>query len=165
MASSNGATSNGTSSSHPSIIPLWLNGKEVTDTATTFDVVSPVTNKVLYKSASASVADANEAVRLASEAFPAWSRTKPSARRDIFLRAAAAFEERKEELWQYIHEETGAQRQFFEFIVGASAEILRDMAGRIAGAVVGSVPELGEEGSSAIVYKQPYGVILGIAPW
>lgn len=31
--------------------------------------------------------------------------------------------------------------------------------------VQGSIPASGDEGRAALVLKEPYGVILGIAPW
>ena len=49
-------TSNGASKgrfSESSTVPLWLDGKEVT-TGTTFDVISPVSNRKLYSCAGAS---------------------------------------------------------------------------------------------------------------
>lgn len=55
----------------------------------------------------------------------------------------------------------GASRHF---VVPLSIRMLRDIAARISG-VCGSVPVLEGEGQSAIVYKEPMGVILGIVPW
>lgn len=146
-----------------STIPLWLHGKEVT-ASKTFDVTSPVTNSVLYKSSAASETDAEAAIASCAKAFPAWSKTKPQVRREIFLRAADGFAARKEEAWKYLREETGAERPLFEFIHNASVEYCKDMAGLLT-AIRGTVPTLSKEGSSAIVIKEPYGVVVGIAPW
>lgn len=41
---------------------------------------------------------------------------------------------------------------------------LRLFAGRIS-SIEGTVPTVAQEGQSAVVVKEPYGVILGIAPW
>jgi acyl-CoA reductase-like NAD-dependent aldehyde dehydrogenase len=68
-------------------VPSWINGVEETGPST-FDVISPYTNTTCWTSASASPADALRAVDAASAAFPSWSATKPTARRDILLRAA-----------------------------------------------------------------------------
>ena len=46
------------------IIPLWLDGEEI-KTNITYDVVSPITGGVLYKSSSVSVEDAERAIELA----------------------------------------------------------------------------------------------------
>lgn len=61
-------------------------------------------------------------------------------------------------------EETGASDYWAGFNVRLSIDMLKDVAGRIS-SIKGEAPILGEEGTSAIVYKEPYGVILGIAPW
>lgn len=97
-------------------------------------------------------------------AFPTWSVTKPSERRDIFLRAADIFAKLKEELSGYIREEIGASKEYQEFIIGLAIEGLRDTAGRIAGAITGQVPVSIHPDTSALVLKRPYGVIFGIAP-
>ena len=145
-------------------VPLQINGEEV-QTENTFDVVNPATGKVLWKSASASKGEAIKAVEAAQAAFPAWSRMKPSKRRDIFLKAADMLQSRAEELGHYMVEETAAD-QFYAsgFNVPNSVEMLKDVAGRIA-TIMAQVPIIAEEGKSAIVYKEPYGVVLGIAPW
>ena len=43
-------------------------------------------------------------------------------------------------------------------------DILKDVAGRIS-SLSGSMPATNQEGVSALVYKEPFGVILAIAPW
>lgn len=68
-------------------VPLWRGGEQVT-TSKTFEVVSPLNGKPLYKSSAASVEDANAAVAAAEAALPAWSKTGPSARRDLLLKVA-----------------------------------------------------------------------------
>ncbi|RYP14074.1 hypothetical protein DL765_006608 [Monosporascus sp. GIB2] len=145
-------------------VPLIINGKEVV-TKGTFPVVSPLTCKEIWSCSSASKQDVSDAVGAAEAAFPAWSKTKPSQRRDLFLRAADIVLRRKEELGSYMHHEIGADKDYQEFILGLAVEGLRDTAGRIAGAVQGQVPESIHDGMKAIIYKKPYGVVLGIAPW
>jgi acyl-CoA reductase-like NAD-dependent aldehyde dehydrogenase len=49
-------------------------------------------------------------------------------------------------------------------IVGLGISMMRDIACRISD-VCGSVPKLGVDGQSAMVWKEPYGVILGVVPW
>ena len=161
----NGA-SNGHSESKwttSSTIPLWLDGKEVT-TSDTFDVISPVTHEKLYSCASAKESDAEAAIASCEKAFKTWSQTKPAYKRDIFLKAAEIFESRRDECWKYMREETGSEPPMFQFIYNAAIDACKDIAGLIS-TVRGIVPTVAEEGSSAIVYKEPYGVVLGIAPW
>jgi acyl-CoA reductase-like NAD-dependent aldehyde dehydrogenase len=158
---SNGASS---TSAPPSVIPLIINGQEEV-TQTTFDVISPYTNKPCWATASATPQDAIRAVDAAETAFPAWSQTKPTVRRDILLKAADILESRLVQNAEYMRTEMGADvgaSQFF--VVPLSIRMLRDIAGRIT-SICGSVPVVEEEGQSAIIYREPMGVILGIVPW
>lgn len=145
-------------------IPLIINGKDV-ETASTFQVISPLTGKEVWSMSCAGIEHVQEAIQNAHGAFTEWSQTKASHRRDLFLRAADVLERRKGELGSYMHQEIGANKDYQDFIVGLSVDGLRDTAGRIAGAVQGSAPESNHPGMKAVVYKKPYGVNLGIAPW
>lgn len=145
------------------VIPLQINGEEV-KTSTTYKVVNPTTKKVAWESSSASRADAIKAADAAQVAFPAWSKTKCSTRRDIFLKAADIMIRRADELSTYIKAETAADESFTHFNIYVGAEQLRDVGGRIA-TVAGHVPAYDHEDRSAMILKEPYGVVLGIAPW
>ncbi|KAB8219150.1 aldehyde dehydrogenase domain-containing protein [Aspergillus novoparasiticus] len=152
------------SSPPPSVIPLIINGKEEVPEST-FDVISPYTNQRCWATASASPQDAIRAVEAAEAAFPAWSQTKPTVRRDILLKAADILESRLVQNAEYMRTEMGADVGASQyFIVPLGIRMLRDIAGRIT-SICGSVPVVEEEGQSAIVYKEPMGVILGIVPW
>ncbi|OCL07377.1 aldehyde dehydrogenase [Glonium stellatum] len=157
-------STNGSNSAASYTVPLLINGKEVT-TSTTFPVVSPSSHETIWHSSSASVDDANAAVAAASAAFPAWSKTKPSVRRNILLKAAEILESRADECAGYMMQETGAEAMFAGgFNIPLTVEMLRDVAGRISG-IMGSIPVCASEGTSALVLKEPFGVVLGIAPW
>lgn len=145
-------------------IPLYLDGKQV-HTSSTLDVISPLTGQVLHTAAAASESDALAAVAAAHRALPAWAATKPAARRDIFLLAAAEFEKRREELWQFCKNETGSTEPYFAFDFGDMLESLKSCAGLIHSAHQASMPVLGEEGRSAMILQEPYGVVLAVAPW
>jgi acyl-CoA reductase-like NAD-dependent aldehyde dehydrogenase len=144
-------------------IPLLINGEEKTS-ASTFPVESPVSHKTIWSCSSASAADADAALAAASAAFPAWSKIKPAARRTIFMKAADLLEQRSEELRAHMNEETGSVDPFADFNIVTVAENIRDVAGRCS-AIMGSIPTAQEEGTGALILKEPYGVILGIAPW
>ena len=146
------------------VVPLLINGKEVIN-ETTFDVVSPVSGKTIWKGSAVSKQQAIEAVEAAQAAFPAWSKTKPSFRRDILIKASDVLKKRGEEVCEYMDIETGAfESASTYFNLPSSIEQLRDVAGRIS-TVTGSIPVSGQDGRSALMYKEPYGVVFGIAPW
>ena len=156
--------SSGSSGSVDHVVPLIINGKEITN-ETTFDVVSPVTGKMVWKGSSVSKSQAIDAVEAAQAAFPAWSKTKPSKRRDILIRASDILKSRSDELSEYMDIETGStEAMSTNFNLPSSIEQLRDVGGRIV-TVTGSIPVCRDDGKSALMYKEPYGVVFGIAPW
>ncbi|KAK5048711.1 hypothetical protein LTR84_005803 [Exophiala bonariae] len=145
-----------------STIPLWLDGKEITSNST-FEVTSPVTHEVLYSASSASEEDVHKAVDSAQRAFNTWSLTKPRERRDIFLKAAKEFERRRPELKTYIYNETGEASAFFEFEYTGAIETCISIAGLIQVASESAAPTVND--GSAILLKEPWGVVLAISPW
>lgn len=145
-------------------VPLIINGKEEFPSAT-FDVISPYTNQPCWTAVAATPQDANRAVEAADAAFPTWSQTKPTVRRDILLKAADLLEQRLEQNAEYMRTEMGADvGASAGFVVPLAVRMLRDIAGRIT-SICGSVPVVEGEGQSAIVFKEAMGVILGIVPW
>ncbi|KAJ5093410.1 hypothetical protein N7456_009271 [Penicillium angulare] len=144
-------------------VPLIIDNKDVL-TSDTFDVNNPGKGLVEHKSSAAVVEHATLAIESAEKAFPAWSSTKPAMRRDILLKTADIFLARKDEFVGYMCEETGALAEFAEFILMLGVNLLKDVAGKVSG-IEATSPALLQEGTGALVYKQPYGVVLGIAPW
>ncbi|KAF7352467.1 Clathrin assembly protein [Mycena venus] len=63
-----------------------------------------------------------------------------------------------------MQQETGSTEMFANVNLAATAEHLRDTAGKCS-SIAGSIPICQDEGTSALVLKEPYGVVLGIAPW
>ncbi|EED14750.1 aldehyde dehydrogenase, putative [Talaromyces stipitatus ATCC 10500] len=145
------------------VIPLLLDGKEI-NTDVTYDVVSPTTGKTIYKSSSASVEDAKRAVESAQTAFETWSQVKPNDRRDILLRVGDILIRDKEILRKIVNQETGEVDSMFDFEFGLAIQACKSVAGLIS-AVRGSVPTVCDEGKSAMVLREPFGVVLSIAPW
>lgn len=148
------------------IVPLLINNESIIG-STTFEVRDPVTNKVLHHCAGASpTEDVERATTTAAAAFrSSWARTLPYQRRDILMKAADIMASRKEELIDYQNAETGADRIFVGHTLSLGVEMLRDFAGRVSSMQAGVVPQVTQLGEGAMILKQPYGVILGIAPW
>lgn len=144
-------------------VPLWRGGEQVT-TSKTFEIVSPLTGKPLYNASAASVEDANAAITSAEAAFPAWSKFKPSARRDLLLKAADELVARKDDLWHLCNTEVASTEPYFAFDFSDALEALKSTAGLIS-TVQGSMPAMLDEDRSAIVVKEPFGVVVAIAPW
>lgn len=143
--------------------PLLISNKPH-PTTTTFPVYSPATGALLHHFSSASLSDTESAISAAQSAYPAWKALPPQKKRDIFLRAADILASRAAELKETMVQETGAAPAWADFNTGLASEILRDVAGRIA-SIQGTIPQTAHEGVSALIYKEPYGVCLAIAPW
>ncbi|KAJ5124889.1 Aldehyde dehydrogenase N-terminal [Penicillium bovifimosum] len=140
-------------------VPLLINGHEEI-TPKTFPVISPYTNKPIWNSSAATPEDAIRAVEAADAAFPAWSQTKPTVRRDILLKAADLLEERLGDNADYMRQEMGADvGASAGFVVPLAVRMLRDVASRIT-SICGSVPVVETEGQSAIVFKEAMGTLL-----
>ncbi|KAF4982002.1 hypothetical protein FDECE_17590 [Fusarium decemcellulare] len=144
-------------------VPFLINGKDY-PSEQAFDVVSPVTGKVLHRYQSAGVKDADAAVDAAAEAFKTWRKSTPYQRRDVFLKAAEIMNRRRDELRKYAMEETGSDAAWTDFDINTSINHIKEVAGRIS-TIQGTVPTVADPGSSAIILREPYGVVLAIAPW
>ena len=148
---------------HPSVIPLLI-GNESIVTDTKFDIVSPLTQKFCHESSSTSIEDANSAAAAAQAAFPQWSKLKPNIRRGYLWKAADIMDSVQDELVRYQQEETGAAPPGALLTVKLAGDLLRE-AGAMINFVEGTIPSVAHDGQAAAVFKEPYGVILGIAPW
>ncbi|KUM59475.1 hypothetical protein ACN42_g7657 [Penicillium freii] len=145
-------------------VPLLINGHEEI-TPKTFPVISPYTNTTIWTASAATPQDAIRAVEAADAAFPSWSQTKPTVRRDILFKAADILEARLDTNAEYMRQEMGADvGASAGFVVPLAVRMLREVASRIT-SICGSVPVVETEGQSAIVFKEAMGVILGIVPW
>lgn len=144
-------------------VPLVIGGKDIT-TADVFDVVGPSDGKVVHQSSDATAEHAVAAVEAAQAAFADWSQKTPSARRDIFLKAAAVMKEREAELGAYLELETGGTKDWAAFNTHLGRECLLGCAG-IVSSIKGSIATLEDADYGGLVVKEPYGVIFAMAPW
>lgn len=130
----------------------------------TFTRLNPITGEVATRAAAASVEDARAAADAAAAAFPRWSAIGPGERRAKLNNAADLLEEHAAQFARILTSETGATAGWGHFNVHLAAGMLREAASmttQISGEVVPSdVP-----GSLAMAFRQPVGVVLGIAPW
>lgn len=146
------------------IVPLLINGKEDPGSGT-FDVVSSKTGNVCWKAGSSSPADAVRAVEAAQKAFPSWSKTKPAEKQRILFKAADLLTNRIPEYGAIMETEMGGDTGPVQhWVIPTAVNFLRDIASHIP-LVTGSVPSCGNPGTSAMIWKEPYGVIFGISPW
>ncbi|EGU89089.1 hypothetical protein FOPG_00046 [Fusarium oxysporum f. sp. conglutinans race 2 54008] len=144
-------------------VPFLINGSDHTSERAV-DVVSPASGEVVHRYHSADVKDANAAVEAAAEAFKSWRKTRPSERRDLFLKAAEIMEKRRHELRKYSMSETGSDATWADFDISTGISHLKEVAGRI-GTLEGAIPTVSDPNTTALVLREPYGVVVAIAPW
>ncbi|KAG0637925.1 aldehyde dehydrogenase domain-containing protein [Tuber brumale] len=144
-------------------VPLLVNNEEITSPKT-FEVKNPLDDSTLWRSSAATIQDAEATVRYASSAFTSWSITKLVKRRELIYKLVDVLEMRKQELMDIMADEIAALGGWVDLNVDLSVGLARDVAGRVV-SIVGTIPESVEEGRTALVQKEPYGVVLAIAPW
>lgn len=144
-------------------VPLWINGQAV-KSANTFTVRSAQKQQDVGLAYSADVKIAREAVDVAKEAFESWKLTSATHRRDLIFRVAALYRQRMEELVQVQMEETSCQESWARMNVGHAAGIIEEIASRVT-SVSGEIPQVASHKSMALVFKEPIGPVLVIAPY
>lgn len=144
-------------------VPFFIGGKDVVSSET-FGVTNSATGEVVHQCSSATEADAKAAVDAAAQALPAWRAMVPTARRDIFLKAAEIMERRSEELANTMVEELGVAKSWAGFNLTVARSLILDVAGRLV-TIEGSIPTPQDPNTGALVLKEPFGVVLAIAPW
>jgi acyl-CoA reductase-like NAD-dependent aldehyde dehydrogenase len=146
-------------------MPMLINNKDTGAAgAKSYTRANPMNGAPATRAAAASVADANRAADAAAAAFPAWAALGPSARRTTLLKAADILGSRTEEAAARMLNETGSTAPWAGFNVMLGSNILREAASMTT-LVSGEVIPSDKPGCFAFSYRQPVGVVLGIAPW
>ena len=130
----------------------------------TFERRNPISGEVVTVAAAATDADAAAAVDAAAGALPAWSALGPNARRALLLKAADLLQARTPDFIARVAAETGGTAGWAGFNVFLAAGMLREAAS-LTTHVTGQVIPSDTPGSYAFSFRQPAGVVLGIAPW
>ncbi len=130
----------------------------------TFIRKSPITGMAVTKAASAKSEDVDRAVQSASTAFSSWSTTGPSEKRAILNRCAEELESRIEEFVQIGIAETGSTPFWYRNNVKVAANTLREAASMTT-QIKGEIIPANKKGSMSLGYRQPVGVLVGMAPW
>jgi acyl-CoA reductase-like NAD-dependent aldehyde dehydrogenase/ABC-type branched-subunit amino acid transport system ATPase component len=146
-------------------VDLMINNADVKAAGNaTFDRLDPMTGEIAARAAASSTDDAVRAADAAAAAFPAWSEMAPAARRALLNKAADLIEAAGGKFAPVMGAETGSTAMWAGFNCMLAAGMVREAAAmttQISGEIIPSnVP-----GSLAMGYRQPVGVVAGIAPW
>lgn len=137
------------------MIPLIINNTDTLDPSSTNQTPT-------YQGATPS--HTLDAISSAAAAFPSWSCTAPSHRRDLLRAVARLLHERGDELTATMQAEMHAPEVWARANVQFGIGLLEETAGLISDAMMGGIP-VSQGESYAMVLKQPMGVVLGFAPW
>ncbi|KIW94815.1 uncharacterized protein Z519_04793 [Cladophialophora bantiana CBS 173.52] len=140
-------------------VPLWIDNKPV-QSKTTFSVTNSTSQKEVWTASAADVEISREAVDSASSAFQLWAHTHPTERRRIFFKAAELFRSRRDEIVETMVQETSCSSEWASGInMRMGVEFLEELASLATTCSMGWLPTTETES------LEPYGVVLGIAPW
>lgn len=124
--------------------PFFINNVEVTSPKT-FPVNNPADNSLLWNASAASLDDVDKVTKAAVAAFPAWSRTKYTKRRELIQNFKVILEKRRAELVECAILETGSTQQWAELNVTGGVSLLEHIAGTVV-TISGSIEEEAREG-------------------
>lgn len=148
------------------VLPLWINGEDQSvHSGKHIEVIQAVENKVVHHAQSASIEDAKKAISAATSAFPIWSRTPLTKRRQILLKAADLLTLRAQELGEMQALETSAPAHFGQRFSMGGAATVQEIAAQITTAFEGVLPYSENDGTHLMVTRQAIGPILLISPW
>jgi len=129
-----------------------------------FEVSDPISRSLVHFAPAAVEEQALRAVESAEAAFETWRDSTPLERRNVLAKAADILASRKDEIAQAMVAETGAKPGWAAFNIDTAIQFVTEGAG-MATHVRGEVVQSNEKGSLALVFREPCGVVLGIAPW
>ncbi len=139
---------------------VWVDGsagKKLKD-------INPFDESVLTEIALANTADLDKAFATAKAAQPGWAAKAPAERAEIFYRARAILDQRKEEIISWLVRESGSTRIKAEVEFGAVRAGMGEAA-PMPHQMSGSIMPVDAPGKEARVYRQPVGVVGVISPW
>lgn len=142
------------------IAGFWREGS----TGRTMTICDPYTRQPLIEIPLANKEDLDDAYAQAKETQPVWAETGPAARAAVMLRAAQIFDERHEEIVEWIVAESGSTRVKAE-IEWTLAKGITLEAASFPSRAHGRIVESDIPSKESRVYRRPLGVVGVISPW
>jgi acyl-CoA reductase-like NAD-dependent aldehyde dehydrogenase len=132
--------------------------------ARALDVLNPYNDDTLLTIQLATREDLNEAYLAAQKAQQEWAETGPAQRAAIMVKAVEIFDQRHDEIVEWIIKEAGGTRIKAEIEWGAARAITLESAS-LASRVHGRIMMSNVPGKENRVYREALGVIGVISPW
>ncbi|KAL2844125.1 Aldehyde/histidinol dehydrogenase [Aspergillus pseudoustus] len=147
-----------------STIPLIIDGQDIL--ISNGERRGAIVNKsdhgpVSYQGATKDLAI--QAAESSARAYTAWSTTTPRERRRLLLKLAEILRNRAEEVKRVCCEEIQCGPLWADIITNDSIGLIEEYASLTTSVATGSIPFV--QRGYGLVFKEPLGVVLGIAPW
>ncbi len=127
-------------------------------------VVNPYSQEKLLELSLATKEDLDESFIAAREAQKSWALIAPAARAAVMLKAVKIFDQRREEIIEWIIAESGSTRIKAQIEWGAARAITLE-ASSFPSRVHGLILPNDIPGKESRVYRKPLGVVGVISPW
>jgi aldehyde dehydrogenase (NAD+) len=144
--------------------PNLIAGRTVDSAERTRDVNPSNLDDVVGEFARGTIADVDQAIAAARDAFKKWSRTTPQERFDILDRAGTEILARKDELGRLLSREQGKPLADGIGEAARAGYIFKFFAGE-AVRLVGEKGDSVRPGIEVEVTREPIGVVAAITPW
>lgn len=144
---------------------LIIDNKEVpSETGKVFERRNPVTGELVSTGAAASIKDAVAIADSSHEAFKLWSKTTPTERRALLLKAADLIDSKVAIFIETMGAEVGANQLWAGFNVMLASNVFREAAS-LATQIQGATLPTDKPNSISMTIRQPVGSCLSIVPW
>lgn len=140
---------------------LIIHGQAIQGEAPVFSVINPANEAVLAEVAGASMAQVNQAIDSAAEAFKLWKNTTDDSVNELFLKIAADIRAAKDEIAKLITLEQGKTLPMAQFEVEAGAGWIEYLTSLEIPVETIADPS----GKTIKVYNRPLGVVASVTPW
>ena len=144
---------------------LFIDGEwVVSSTGEIIDVENPATGEIFAIAQQASDDDVHRALDAADRAFRTWSKTIPSEREQILMRAAQIFEARADDVFDILCREAGSTFIKANFELGYTVEMLQGAAGECR-RIFGQTMPSETPGLLSFSFRRPLGIVATIGPF
>ncbi|KAF2801521.1 putative aldehyde dehydrogenase [Mytilinidion resinicola] len=107
-----------------------------------------------------------QAVESCADAFATWRDSQPYERRRLFNNLAKLLRAKEGEIQTLIEQEILCSALWAKINVNDSIALAEEVAATVtSGVLSGLAPIIRDPEAHAVVFKEPFGVVLGIAPW
>lgn len=130
----------------------------------TFDVLEPYSGKLMSSVAACGRDETRIAIEAAQQAFPIWAAMAPGEKAALFLKAAAIYRSRSEEIADILSRETGSTISFARFQQTLVVQNLEAAAGWVYNPKGETFPS-DVDGRFSFSVRRPLGVVACFTPW